>query len=366
MTTWRRGLAIGVGFGLAVALSEAWLMSTRFVQMNLPPIWLPMVPNAVIEVVVCGLFGLASSPLLRLRLGWLALVACVGGIWAALGLVSSPESDFLFMLVVGPPVLGGVLTLVGLWVARRHPKLPFAAGLALLLAAFAFNAIRAEMLSSDRPDMTARVAAPPGAPDVVLIVLDTVRARNVSAYGYDRETTPNFDALAAEGALFLRATSPSNWSLPSHASLFTGLFASGHGAHSENYHLREDVPTLAGTLAEAGWESVCFTANPWISDALGTARGFDWSDESWRSGGVGALMNSTSRMLDYLGFRASEDKGGSQVASNFDEWLAARPVDAGPYFVFLNFIEAHFPPRCSYGMTSKSRKCPGVVSGGDE
>ena len=306
MKDWQRGLAIGAGFGLAVASSEAWLVAVRLVTMNLPPIWLPFLQTSVIEVGMGAILGVVLSPLLRLRFGALLMVAGIGTIWGLLGRVSSPEGSFMLVMVVGPPVLGSALTLLGLWIARRRPRLPFALGLVLLLGAFSFSALRGVMLSADHPDMNARADARAGAPDVVLIVLDTVRARNVSAYGYERDTTPNFDALAAGGALFLEATSPSNWSLPSHASLFTGLFPTGHGAHGENFYLREDLPTLAGTMAAAGWESACFTANPWISDALGTARGFDWSDESWRAGGAGAMMNATSRLLDISLWRVQQ------------------------------------------------------------
>ena len=106
MKTWQRGLAIGVGFGLAVAVTESWLMSARFMQMNLPPIWQPMVRNSATEVALCALLGLAVSPLLRWRFGGILVTVSVGSVWAALGLVSTPESDFLFMLVVGPPGMG--------------------------------------------------------------------------------------------------------------------------------------------------------------------------------------------------------------------------------------------------------------------
>ena len=124
-------------------------------------------------------------------------------------------------------------------------------------------------------------AAPVGAPDVVLIVLDTVRAADMSSYGYKRATTPTFDALAKEGALFLDATAPSTWSLPSHASLFTGLFPSAHGAHEESRVLSTDVPTLGEVLGRNGYETLSFTANPHISDGFGLTRGFQQQDRAW-------------------------------------------------------------------------------------
>jgi arylsulfatase A-like enzyme len=185
-------------------------------------------------------------------------------------------------------------------------------------------------------------SAPAGTPDVVVVVLDTVRADHVSAYGYRRPTTPHFDALARDGTLFLDATAPSTWSLPSHASLFTGLFPSVHGAHDEHRLLDLGPPTLAETFAAAGYDTRCFTANAWISDNLGLTRGFAWQDEAWRDGRAGRAFTSMLRLLDRLGMGV-EDKGGATVAANFEAWAASRPTTGPPAFAFLNFIEAHFP-----------------------
>ena len=63
-------------------------------------------------------------------------------------------------------------------------------------------------------------------PNIVLIVMDTARAANFSCYGYPETTTPNIDKIAKEGTLYNYAISPSTWTLPSHASLFTGLYPS--------------------------------------------------------------------------------------------------------------------------------------------
>jgi arylsulfatase A-like enzyme len=187
-----------------------------------------------------------------------------------------------------------------------------------------------------------RGTPPPNAPDVVVVVLDTMRADHMSAYGYARPTTPHFDALAENGLLFAEAISPATWSLPSHASLFTGRYPSAHGAHDEHRFLDAGGPTLAETLAAAGWDTRSFTANSWISDGLGMVRGFAWTDEAWRHGDVARSMHSMHRLLDRLGFRPV-DKGGAGVADGFAAWFASRPPDAPPAFVFLNFIEAHFP-----------------------
>ena len=68
-------------------------------------------------------------------------------------------------------------------------------------------------------------------PNIIIIVLDTARASNLSPYGYEKDTTPNLAELADEGVVYEKAFTPSPWSLPSHTSLFTGVYPSKHGAH---------------------------------------------------------------------------------------------------------------------------------------
>ena len=92
-------------------------------------------------------------------------------------------------------------------------------------------------------------------PDVILIVLDTTRADALSCYGQARATTPHIDALAEDGTVFLRATSPSPWTCPSVASIFTGLLPSQHGLHLENIGLRSHHLTIAEVLAQAGYQT---------------------------------------------------------------------------------------------------------------
>jgi arylsulfatase A-like enzyme len=243
------------------------------------------------------------------------------------------------------PAAGALLLLaLGSLVARRRPWLTAAVGATLLAGGMLAPGIYLELTT---PELPRRAELPParkGAPDVVLIVLDTVRAENVSTYGYRRPTAPALDALAAEGTLFVDATSPSTWSLPSHASLFTGRYPSSHGAHSEHRFLDARFPTLAEALQLGGYETYCITANAWISDGLGLTRGFAWQDESLRAqGGAGRGFSFIHRLLDRLGLQEA-DKGGGLVASRFEEWARERPADAErPAFVFLNFIEAHFP-----------------------
>jgi arylsulfatase A-like enzyme len=339
-----RGLRLGVVFGLAAATVEIWLNLFGFVERRFGPGPLFFAQTAALQAALGAILGVVAAPLLRLPRGPIVQTLALAVAWAALERLVVLDAP-LFRRMELVPAAGALLLLaLGSLVARRRPWLTAAVGVALLAGGMLAPGIYLELTT---PELARRAELPParkGAPDVVLIVLDTVRAENVSTYGYRRPTAPALDALAAEGTLFVDATSPSTWSLPSHASLFTGRYPSSHGAHSEHRFLDARFPTLAEALQLGGYETYCITANAWISDGLGLTRGFAWQDESLRAqGGAGRGFSFIHRLLDRLGLQEA-DKGGGLVASRFEEWARERPADAErPAFVFLNFIEAHFP-----------------------
>jgi len=99
-------------------------------------------------------------------------------------------------------------------------------------------------------------------PDILLIVLDTLRADRLSCYGYARETSPNLDAFARSGVLFERAISPAQWTIPAHASFFTGEYPTTHMTSQIYDKHSKAMVTLAGTLQQAGYHTVGFCNNP--------------------------------------------------------------------------------------------------------
>ncbi len=125
------------------------------------------------------------------------------------------------------------------------------------------------------------VAAAAERPHVVLIVLDAARADHFGAYGYERETTPNIDRLAAEALLFEEAIAECSYTLCSMSSLLTGLAYPQHGMVAKELVLQDEVTTLAETLQEAGYLTVGFTGNPNNSTVTGTEQGFDELYEIW-------------------------------------------------------------------------------------
>jgi arylsulfatase A-like enzyme len=113
-------------------------------------------------------------------------------------------------------------------------------------------------------------------PNLLLIVLDTMRRDRLSAYGGPRETSPNLDRFASDAALFARATSGAQWTVPAHASMFTGLYPSAHGLTEADYRLSSALPTLAERLSHAGYETVGFCNNPLVGLLdHGLTRGFE-------------------------------------------------------------------------------------------
>ena len=149
-------------------------------------------------------------------------------------------------------------------------------------------------------------------PSIVLAVLDTTRADAVSAYGEVEGTTPNVDALARQGLLYEHAYANANWTLPSHATIFTGLLPIENGVRGGADKL-ESVPTLAEILGKAGYETFGVNENPWLTPENGLSRGFD----RWVP-------------------------GGSHMAKTVEKWLAGRAKNR-PFFLFLNIMNAHWP-----------------------
>jgi arylsulfatase A-like enzyme len=174
----------------------------------------------------------------------------------------------------------------------------------------------------------------------VVVVLDTVRADHTSAYGYQRDTTPNLARLSARGIRFERAYATGHWSLPSHASLFTGLLASRHGAHTEHLALDSHHPTLAEFLARHGYETANFTGNAWIGPGTGMTRGFERNHESWRSYHVDIML--LANRVYYALMAPDWDKGGAETVAGIRRWFSERDTTR-PYFLFVNFYEPHGP-----------------------
>jgi arylsulfatase A-like enzyme len=177
-------------------------------------------------------------------------------------------------------------------------------------------------------------------PNILLITLDTTRWDHFSCYGYAKETTPVLDKLAEESVRYEYAISPSSWTLPAHASIFTGVLPTYHGAHLvpadgnvvfgelQINRLDPELPTLAEELKKAGYRTGAIIGGPCLHMAFGVARGFDFYH-----------IEGLHSFEDYEYYRKAHETTSLAV-----QWLARhRYRDTSPVFLFLNYFDAHSP-----------------------
>ena len=222
-------------------------------------------------------------------------------------------------------------------------------------------------------------------PDIIFIVLDTQRADRLGVYGHPKAHTPNLDQFAGQAALFTQAISPAQWTIPSHASLFSGLYPTAHQVTQSSQSLSPDIPHLADVLAHNNYETIGFCNNPLVGILdNGFKRGFQ---TFYNYGGAfPSLPKSSSNLPRFLGklteaytqflrkisypvqnffgqsdlaFRLSLNSWTTPLWSRFANFKGqnARSVrDVGhflqerekgesekPLFLFLNLMETHLP-----------------------
>jgi len=168
-------------------------------------------------------------------------------------------------------------------------------------------------------------------PNVVFIVLDTLRGDRLSCMGYDRPTSPRIDGVAAQGALYTRAFATCFWTLPSHASLLTGLHPVQVGATSETLHMPDDAVTVAEILGEAGYRTAGFVCNSWVSKERGFGQGFQEYQEMWRAENQEGADGSLSMEEATVG--------------RMEPWIASAAGGEQPFFLFANLNGTHLPYR---------------------
>jgi len=218
--------------------------------------------------------------------------------------------------------------------------------------------------SKEARELAQTPASAPGARNVLLVVVDTLRADHLSLYGYSRPTTPNLVRIAEQGIRFDNAISASSWTLPSHASILTGLYPHDHHTDGER-NLSAGYPTLAEVLREGGYRTAAFSANAGtFSRDRGFGRGFIHFEDSFEtlSSSFGQTfygwkiqtrLCELGLMRDLLGRpRAAE------VGSRMLRWIDG---DRRPFFVVLNYYDAHDPyvPPDHYEHLYTTAKHPG-------
>lgn len=201
-----------------------------------------------------------------------------------------------------------------------------------------------------------RSTADPGAPNVLLLILDTVRASSLGLYGGSPWAGPELEELAPRGVLFDNAIAPAPWTLPSHASMFTGHWP--HTLGVDWSPLGPEEPTLAERLTAEGYATAGFVGNTlYASRTSGLDRGFGVYEDYPVGPGQVVLSSSMGRALAYSDrFRRLvrhhellNRQPATRVNRDFLSWLDDRRDQGadGPWFAFLNYYDAHepyFPP----------------------
>jgi len=178
----------------------------------------------------------------------------------------------------------------------------------------------------------------PTRPNVILISIDTLRADHLGCYGDVRGTSPHLDRLAGQGVLFENAFSPTAWTLPGHASMFSGLTPRRHGASRARTAIRADAPLLAELLSAEGYATAAVVNAPFMQAKFGFDRGFD-----------------SFAYLPKL-----------EVAAHQDRVLATlRDRDEAPFFHFFHYMSVHDPyaPEAAYNRFVGEYDLPVRVTG---
>jgi arylsulfatase A-like enzyme len=348
---------------IAASLISVFMLH-RFVAASRDLLW--MSPLSYL-----GFFLVAWIPVAAIGL-WLhrnralqfaTLVFVALGVFAVLLPITSVARYTSLILAVG----------IGTVVARLAGRFPDAwlAGarrIAFLLAgilAFAAIAFAGWRWVAERQKFAALPQAPAGAPNILLVILDTVRGDELGCYGYPTPTTPALDSFAARGTLFETAIATAPWSLPSHGSIFTGHYAGRLNA-AEEIPLDGSEPTLAELLTRQGYATAGFVANLYYTSwDTGLGRGFIRYSDYERSAeqvlkssylGLALVVDDILRARDRWALRRAlrhprlydhlwagrAPKDASTITNQFLKWSAERDP-RHPYFVFLNYFDAHDP-----------------------
>ncbi len=162
--------------------------------------------------------------------------------------------------------------------------------------------------------------------NVILISIDTLRADHLGCYGYNRETSPNIDALAADSSVFLNTYASSSWTLPSHISMLTSLNCIHHQVKHEDERIDPEIITLADMMRINSFSCAAFTGGGFVSSSYGFSKGFDLYNE-----GVGAVFHQDSAERVY---RAASD------------WIDRH--QERDFFLFIHTYQTHNPYVCPY------------------
>lgn len=163
--------------------------------------------------------------------------------------------------------------------------------------------------------------------NILLITLDTTRADHLGCYGNQQAKTPNLDRLAREGIRFSRVYCPAPLTLPSHASIMTGLYPVTHGVRNNGHDLPSGIRTLAEILKGRGYSTAAFVSSFSVDSRFGLDRGFDVYDDTFRSESPFKTQNAERRA--------------EETFAKFSRWLENNGKNK--FFSWVHYYDPHLP-----------------------
>jgi len=191
-------------------------------------------------------------------------------------------------------------------------------------------------------------------PNIVLVMVDTVRADHLDLYGYDEETAPNLTAFAREAVTFRNTFSQASWTRPSVATILTGRFPSSHQTRTKPDALPDRVETIAEVLHTAGYTTGGIVTNFNLAPYFNFHQGFDsyqflepeqllWADDNSAKLAIYELIRRLAVRFPRP-LRPEQFYQPAEVATDHAlEWLQERPAEGAPYFLFLSYMDPHDP-----------------------
>jgi arylsulfatase A-like enzyme len=351
-------IVMGVWVGMVFGVAEAAVL-LLFYHFGSDSMWRNGVgfrslwSNAAVEAVFfgCVAAGLAMAARLvkplRERWGWPLGAAALAGL-AMFGVLASPRSLELYGCVaagLGAAVLAFRTARAG----RMAPEF-FRRTLRVVVAGVALAGMGAEggMWWRERSALESLPAARPGAPNVLILIADALRADHVSSYGYSRETTPNVDKLAREGMLFERAFSGGHWTMPGHVALFTGALER-RGWFPPVKDAPPYPPLLAETLSQHGYAAMIAAANTmWVTPRVHFARGTAQFNGYYHSladlAGRSYFPKMAQNAVRLAGWFDTPNRMRAEQVNDYAlEWVERSRELRRPFFIALNYMDVHDP-----------------------
>jgi len=333
-------------------------------------------PPVAWAMVVYGAFGAAGglgAGVLGAIIGGGGFGLGFGGILAGLGFVVARfrvvrdvfqeqlPPGVLTLVVQGLAALFAVALAIAIWRFFRRADQrggltrPGVVATLILLVALGFTVAGWLAPGAAEEKKTVAATAKAGAPPVILIAVDTLRADHLSAYGYPANKTPNIDSLANDGVRYAEAYAQASWTRPSFATIFTGQYPSSHGAVHKSSLLPDRVETMAEALAAQGYYTVGFPNNVNISPGFNFGQGF--AEYNYLAPDLFFHADEAAAKLTlYDGLRLVRERFLSSyvnvynyyqpaevVTARVTEWLDGHEGRPEPFFLFVHYMDPHDP-----------------------